>query len=243
MTSAVYTRYEVLRSFRNWRFVFLTLAFPLVLYLTVASENRHAVFNGVAFPLYFMAAMCTLGSMASVLSSAAIIATERQSGWTRQIRITPLSSRAYFRAKVLTAYLRALLTIALLCLAGLVLGVHLAGTEWLTFVGLLLVGIVPLAVLGILLGHLIRADAATLVVAGITTLLSLLGGVYGFQVAKSGVLFDIIKGLPSYWLVQAGKAAHGGGSWPPEGWIVLALWTAVLVPLALVVYRRDTQRV
>ncbi len=75
------------------------------------------------------------------------------------------------------------------------------------------------------------------------TLFSLLGGVYGFLIAKSGAVFQVIKGLPSYWLAQAGKAALGGGGWPAEAWIVIAVWTAVLAPIAVLVYRRDTSRV
>ena len=65
MTYPVYLRYEVLRNFRNWRFLFLTLAFPLVLYLLIGSVNRHVKFEGVAFPVYFMTAMATLGTMAA----------------------------------------------------------------------------------------------------------------------------------------------------------------------------------
>ena len=42
MTSTVYVRYEVLSNFRNWRFLFLALAFPLVLYFIVGTANRHA---------------------------------------------------------------------------------------------------------------------------------------------------------------------------------------------------------
>ena len=243
MTRSTYTRYEVLRSFRNWRFVVLTLAFPLVLYFAVASGNRHQTFDATSFPLYFMAAMATLGAMAAVVSSAAIIAAERSAGWTRQMRITPLRPGTYFRAKVLAAYLRALLTIALLCLAGTALGVRLSAREWLIVVGLLLVGLVPFAAGGIALGHVIAADASAPAVGGIVTLFCLLGGVYGFQIANSGAMFQVIRGLPSYWLAQAGKTALAGGGWPAEGWIVVAAWTAVLVPIAVLVYRRDTSRV
>jgi len=238
MTSTVYVRYEVLRNFRNWRFFFLALAFPLVLYFIIGTANRHVRFNGTSFPLYFMVAMATLGTMAGVLGSAAIIATERSSGWTRQMRITPLRTGAYFGAKVLNAYLRALLTIALMCLAGTALGVRLSAAEWLTVIGLLLVGLVPFVVLGILLGHLIGPDSSALAVGGIVTLFALLGGVYGFQIATSGPIFDIIEALPSYWLVQAGKTALGHGSWPAEGWIVIAAWTAVLTVIAVFVYQR-----
>ena len=45
--------------------------------------------------------------MMSMISTGARIAGERQAGWTRQLRITPLSPRAYFRAKVLTGYVMA----------------------------------------------------------------------------------------------------------------------------------------
>ena len=242
MNRATYLRYEVLRNFRNWRFIVLTLAFPLVLYFAVAAENRHAMFNGIAFPLYFMAAMATLGTMASVISGGAIIAADRAAGWTRQMRITPLRASTYLRAKVLCGYLRALLTIALLAVAGILLGVRLSAGEWLTVAGLLLVGLVPFAVLGIIIGHLISTDATAPAVGGIVTLFCLLGGVYGFQIAHSGPMFQIIKALPSFWLVQAGKAAHGATDWPAEGWIVVAVWTAVLVPLAVLAYRRDTSR-
>jgi ABC-2 type transport system permease protein len=242
MTGATYLRYEVLRNFRNWRFLFLTLAFPLVLYFAIAPENRHAMFNGTSFPLYFMAAMATLGTMASVISGGAIIAADRAAGWTRQMRITPLRTATYLRAKVLCGYARALLTIVLLALAGTILGVRLSAGEWLTVVGLLLAGLIPFAVLGIIIGHLISTDATAPAVGGIVTLFCLLGGVYGFQIARSGPMLQIIKGLPSYWLVQAGKAALGGGGWPAEGWIVIAVWTAVLLPLAVLAYRRDTSR-
>lgn len=147
MTRSTYLRYEVVRNFRNWRFLFLSLAFPLVLYLAVTSSNRHASFNGIAFTVYFMAAMITLG-MAALVSSAAVIAADRTTGWTRQMRITPLTFGTYFGARVLNGYLRALLTIVALCLAGTALGVRLSATQWLTMVGLLLAGLIPFAALG-----------------------------------------------------------------------------------------------
>ena len=242
MTRSTYLRYEVLRNFRNWRFLFLSLAFPLVLYLSVASANRHATFNGIAFTVYFMAAMATLGTMASVVSSAAVIAADRSTGWTRQMRITPLTVGAYFSARVLNGYLRAVLTIVLVGLAGTALGVRLSATEWVTVVGLLLVGLIPFAVLGILLGHLLKADSSAVAMGGIVTLFALLGGVYGFQIAKSGPMFQVIKAIPSYWLVQAAKIALRHGGWPAEGWIVIAVWTLLLSALAVFVYRRDTHR-
>jgi ABC-2 type transport system permease protein len=243
MTSAIYLRFEVLRSFRSWRFFLLSLAIPLVLYLTVAGSQRHVIFDGTSFPVYFMTAMATLGTMAAVISSGARIAAERSIGWTRQMRITPLTTAAYFTTKVVCGYLLALLTTSLLCFSGAALGVRLSVGGWMTVIGLLLVGLIPFAVLGILLGHLLTPDSLGPAVGGTTSLFALLGGVYGFELAKSGPLFDFVRLLPSYWLVQAGKTAVGGGAWPAEGWIVIIMWTVILTPVAVLVYRRDTSRV
>jgi ABC-2 type transport system permease protein len=224
-------------------FLVSSLAFPLVLYFTVGVPNRHNTFDGIAFPVYFMTATATLGTMIAVVSSGARIAVERSLGWTRQIRTTPLTARAYFSAKVLCGYLMAILVIALLGLAGTVLGVRLSPGEWLTVIGLLLAGLVPFVVIGILLGHLLRPDSLGPAVGGVVTLFALVGGAYGFQLATSGATFQVMKALPSYWLVQAGKTALAGHSWPAEAWIVIATWTAILVPAAVVVFKRDTSRV
>ena len=105
--ATTYLRSEVLRSFRNRRFLVLSLAFPLVLYLVIAGANRHQHFDGATFPLYFMTGMATLGTMSAVISGGAVIAAERSVGWTRQMRLTPLTTRSYFGAKVASGYLRA----------------------------------------------------------------------------------------------------------------------------------------
>ncbi len=243
MKQFTYLRYELLRTIRNRRFLIFSLIFPLILFLTIAGDNRHLSIDGIGFPLYYMTGMAAWGSMTAVISSGGRIAQERSVGWTRQLRITPLKTSAYFTAKVVSGYLMAFFSIAVLALAGTSLGVRLSATEWLTMLGLLLVGLVPISVLGIMLGHLMRVDTLGPVIGGVTSLLALLGGAFG-PLATSGALLTIVKLLPSYWLVQAGKSALGGThAWPAEAWIVLGVWTLVLVRAAVIVYRRDTARV
>jgi hypothetical protein len=97
--------------------------------------------------------------------------------------------------------------------------------------------------MGLILGYLLPIDALTPALGGVVILFALLGGVYGVQLATSGPLFDVLKGLPSYWLVQAGKTAAGSAAWPAQAWLVIAVWTAVLVPIAVLAYRRSAARV
>jgi ABC-2 type transport system permease protein len=242
MMHVTYIRYEILRSFRNWRFLILTLAIPIVLYYSVASAEKSHPLQGIAFNIAFMSSMATLGAMSAVISSGIVISGERSMGWTRQMRITPLGTPTYLGTKVLVCYLRAILVIAAMCVAGITLGVHLPAHDWAVMIGLLLAGIVPFTVLGILLGHLLTTDSATIALSGTVMIFGLLGGAYGIQLASSGILFDIIKGIPSFWLAQAGKAALRLDNWPAEGWIVMGVWTAVLLPLAVLAYQRGAHR-
>jgi ABC-2 type transport system permease protein len=244
MNALAYTRFELVRTFRNRRLLLFSLGFPLVLFFVIAGpgRNEHDFGNtGITLPLYYMVSLVSFGTMMALISSGARIASERTDGWTRQLRITPLSTRAYFRAKVLTGYAVAGATIVLLYAAGMSLGVSLPASRWLVMTGLILVGLAPFAALGVLLGHLLTADTIGPATGGTVSLLAIVSGTW-FPVTH-GFLHDIGQFLPSYWLVQASHVSLGGHSWSATGWIVLGAWTAVLVILARAAYRRDTERV
>jgi ABC-2 type transport system permease protein len=241
----LYTRYELLRTLRNRRFFLLSLGFPLILFYAIAGPNRN-VHNfdksGISFPLYYMVGMASFGTMSAMLSCGGRIAAERAVGWNRQLRITPLSPRAYFRVKVLTGYMMAILSLLALFAAGTSLGVSLPASGWLKMTGLMLIGLVPFAALGIMLGHMLTPDSTGPAMGGGISLLALLGGVY-FPLGNDGFLPELAQYIPSYWLVQASHVALGGHSWPAKAWIVTVAWTVVLGALAARAYRRDTGRV
>ncbi len=241
----LYTRYELLRTLRNRRFFLLSLGFPLVLYFVVVSPNREVQDfdgSGISFPLYYMVGLAAFGTMSAMLSCGARIAAERAVGWNRQLRITPLRPRAYFRVKVLTAYMMALLSLLALYAAGTSLGVSLTAHQWLEMTGLILVGLLPFAALGIMLGHVLTPDSIGPAMGGGVSLLALLGGTW-FPLGSHGFVYELAQYIPSYWLVQASHVALGGKPWPAMAWVVMVAWTVLLGGLAARAYRRDTGRV
>src|SRR5262245_66170192 len=144
MTATTYIRYELVRTLRNGRFFLFSLGFPLLLYFLIAVPNRNEHNlggSGISAPLYFMVGLAAFGTMNAVMGTGARIAAERMIGWNRQLRITPLSTRVYFRAKILSAYVTAGMTIALLYASGTALGVRLSVPTWLERTALLLVGL------------------------------------------------------------------------------------------------------
>jgi ABC-2 type transport system permease protein len=239
-----YLLFELRRTFRNRRFFFFSLGFPLVLYFLIAGPNRDETnlgHTGLSAPLYFMVGLAAFGTMNAMLAAGARISGERAVGWNRQLRITPLTTRTYFRAKVATGYVMAALTLAALYAAGAILGVSMTGNEWLRMTGLILVGLLPFAALGIVFGHLLTPDSIGPVMGGTTALLALLGGTW-FPLSGA-VMTHVGEALPSYWLVQAGHVGLGGSGWTRTGWLVMIVWTVGAAVTARWAYRRDTQRV
>jgi len=244
MNRASYIRFELLRTVRNRRFFILALGFPIVLYFLIAGPNKNEDNlggSGLSAPLYYMVGLAAFGAMNAMLSVGGRIATERTAGWNRQLRLTPLSPRDYFRAKILTGYMTAIAALLLLFVAGTTMGVRLDGSQWLRMTGLILVGLIPFGALAILFGHLLTADAIGPAMGGLVAVLAVLGGVW-FPLTN-GVLYHIGRALPSYWLVQASHVALGSGGWGTTGWLVVGAWSVVLGALAARAYRRDTGRV
>lgn len=240
-----YTRYELLRTFRNRRFFFFSIGFPLLFFFVIAGPQKdvHSLGgSGIAAPLYYMVGLTAFGTMNAVLSSGARIAVERGAGWNRQLRLTPLSARAYFRSKVLTGYLMAGSTIVVIYASGISLGVSLPLSRWVSMTALILVGLIPFAAMGVLFGHILTADSIGPAMGGSSALFAFLGGTW-FPITGSGVLHDIAQLLPSYWLVQASHVSISGHGWPAKGWIVIGAWTLVMAVLAARAYRGDTARV
>jgi ABC-2 type transport system permease protein len=239
LTAVAYARYDLRRLYRNRRFFIFATGFPLVLFLVVAGSNKHVVIEGIPFPVYYLTGMVAWGTMNAVAAGGGIIALERAVGWTRQLRITPLPVGAYMATKIATGYVMAITTIIVLYVAALSIPVHLTAEGWLLMTGLILIGLVPFAALGIFLGHSLTPDTMGPALGGISAIFALLGGAW-YPLSTSGTLYDIVRLLPSYWLVQAGRAGLTHQVWPLEGWLVLIVWTAVLSWLAMRAYRRDT---
>ena len=94
----------------------------------------------------------------------------------------------------------AAVTIALLYASGVSLGVNLSAERWFEMTGLIVVALIPFAVLGIFLGHLLTADSIGPAIGGIVSLLALVSGTW-FPIGSHGILHDIAQYLPlNCWL-------------------------------------------
>src|SRR5262249_47234926 len=110
---------EMRRSLRDVRYLVVAVALPTGLSLLFTglfgSHGQRAL--GLPQPVELMVAMIAYGAMWAVFSTTGPrIAHERAIGWTRQLRVTPLSPAAALSGKLVTALTAALLAMALVAL-------------------------------------------------------------------------------------------------------------------------------
>jgi ABC-2 type transport system permease protein len=239
------TRYlalELRRSARDHRYVAIVVVWPVLSYLlfsTVfgAAANRA---EGLDPHTELMVAMATFGAIGAVLTATGPrLALERQSGWLRQLRLTPMSPTRMVTARLLAALLLTLPTICLTFLAArTITGVSLPLWEWPAMVAVLLIGAIPFAALGSLIGNLSDGDSATGVTMIAYLTLAALGGLWMPASILPAPLRDVAHALPSNRLAQLGWRVAGGHVPPLGAIVVLLAWTVGFGLAAVAIARR-----
>ncbi len=95
---------ELKRMLRNRRTIFFTLVFPAALFLSFGSSagwDDKAGHGNVA--AYIMVSMALYGAALTAASAGAMVALERAMGWSRQLRLTPLSPVSYIVVTAIVA--------------------------------------------------------------------------------------------------------------------------------------------
>jgi ABC-2 type transport system permease protein len=234
---------ELRRTYRNPRYLLFTIGIPVVLFLVIGNAFEGDVF-GVSAQTWYMVNMGVFGATGAVLGVGARIADERDQGWNRQLRLTPLPPMGYVVGKVLTGMLVALPALGLVGLAGRLTGdVHLSAVQWVEVLGLGWLAVLPMAVVGVGLGYFSSGDNAQAVNAGTVMLMSMFGGIwFPITAASPGWLRSTAHLMPTYWITEITRAplTH---AWPAVGgWAVLAAWVVVGARLAARGYQRDEVR-
>jgi ABC-2 type transport system permease protein len=235
-----FLRFELVRTLRNVRFLVMLVAFPVLIYLIYAKQ--HGTSQGLTVATLLLVSMAVYSGMGSAMfASGPQLARERQNGWMRQLRISPISTRGWFAAKLVQAILMIIPGLAVLLVLALTYGhVHLAAARLGELAAVLVLGAIPFCALGLVIGLVF--DSQTAQVAQMITLLvmAFLGGIFiQWNTLPHGMQL-IGKVLPSYHLAQLGWNAAAGRPLGMADVAVLAAWTAVLGLIAARRWRNES---
>ncbi|MEP6844109.1 MAG: ABC transporter permease [Pseudolysinimonas sp.] len=240
-----YLALETLRQLRNVRSLVFTFIVPVVMLLIFGSAYGAGFDSTTHLPWIVVTTiqMGGYGAMMAGLSQAFTIVTERSLGWNRQLRITPLSGTGYLVTKVVAALAVAAIAIALV-FAISIFGLHsqLAPLGWLAAGLGLWIGIIPFALIAILIGQFAKPEFAQPLFMVTFLGLSILGGLWvPLQIMPSWV-GNVAQIVPSYWLNRLGQLGASGSGELMAPALVLTAWTIVLAALITWRYRRDAAR-
>lgn len=243
---AGFLRLEFLRMLRNVPYMVFVLALPSGFYLLYTRIfNASGPMGHITWGAYYMVAMAVFGGIGAALNALGTrLAAERSGGWTRLLRTTPLSAGEYVVAKLALAVLSSVPAIVLLLLlGGLVNHIALPFGTWMEIALWVVVGAIPFAALGLLLGLVFDASAAQPVQVILWLSLAMLGGLWTPLSVLPSVFSRIAPWLPSF---RAADLAWGvlraGNEGALQDIAVLLAYTIVLGLLAALRYRRDEQR-
>lgn len=243
-----YVRLELHRASRNRRYLMTAVVFPVMFYALFTGVLQGGGADptsggGLVWKTYYMVSMAAYGAIGAALGGAIVIATERRSGWTRLLKTTPLPPVGYVAGKLIVSYVATLPSIGLVLLAGAVLNrVDLAPAAWLEIYASIIVGALPFAALGLLLGYLFDANSAQGGMMITYFALAILGGLWVPVSNMTGVLVTIAHVLPAYHLGNLGWQVLAGHAPDPADAAVLAVYAVGIGMLVVWRYRADELR-
>ncbi|WP_416518701.1 ABC transporter permease [Streptomyces achromogenes] len=236
---------ELVRALRNRKFLFFTVIYPSALFLLIAGNaDSHTEVDGtgLTLPTYMMVSMASFGALtATLMGNSERIAKERENGWVRQLRLTPLPGRGYVLAKTAGAAVVSLPSIVIVfAVAALVKDVRLDAWQWLALSGAVWAGSLVFAALGVALGYLATGDAVRPITMIIYFGLSMLGGLWMPTTTFPQWLQDIARWLPTHAYAALGRAIEQSQAPHARDIAVLVASFVLFAGGAAWLYRKDT---
>ncbi|MFI6815159.1 ABC transporter permease [Nonomuraea sp. NPDC050328] len=234
---------EVKLLLRSGEFLVVAVLFPAVFFLVMSEVFGTMPPAGFDMSTYMMISMAAFGAVCGAVNVGQRVAQEKQAGWNRQLRLTPLPGWSYVLSKVVAAMVVVLPCVALILLVGfLVKGVTLEPWHWLVIVLATWVGSIPFALLGLLIGLAAKPEAVAPLSVMAFLLLSMLGGLWMPVEILPSVMAALARALPSYWMAESARELVAGRPLDLAGMAVVAVWLVVCGLVVGRLYRRDAAR-
>ncbi|MEV0903530.1 ABC transporter permease [Streptomyces hokutonensis] len=233
---------ELTRALRNRKFLFFSVIYPSVIFLLVSNQTGTVDGTGLSIAKYVMVSMASFGALTAVLmGNSERIAKERENGWVRQLRLTPLPGRGYVLAKTASAAVVSLPSIVVVFIVAAVLkDVRLEAWQWLALTGAIWAGSLVFAALGVAIGYLASGDAVRPITMIVYFGLSILGGLWFPSTTFPTWLQDIAKWLPTHAYAALGQAIEQSRSPHAKDITLLVVYFALFAGGAAWLYRKDT---
>ena len=238
-------RLELRRMFRNRRTVVFTLVMPVALFLIIGLNTTyvHQSAGRGNVSAYVMISMAVYGAVLATTSGGAMVSLERALGWSRQLRLTPLSSTAYIALRMAVALSLGLASILVVYAVGIASGKpSMPVWVWVSTAAIGWVGSLVFAAFGLFMGYLLPSENVMQILGPVMAGLAALGGLW-FPLQDGSTIQQVAQFTPMYGLAELARAPLTGGT-VEIGWVVnVVAWLVIFGAGAAWRFRKDTARV
>ena len=237
---------EIRRLTRNRRTIIIAIVLPVVLFVAFGLNKSYTTepAGHGNISAFVMISVALYGAVLSTTFGGAMVSLERAQGWSRQLRLTPLSPVAYIAMKILTALVLGGCSVAAVFIVGdishkpsMSVGLWIASgvSVW--------IGSLLFAAFGLFLGYLLPAENVMQLIGLILAALSFMGGLFIPVSQFAQGVQDVAKWTPLYGLNElVHTPLLGNGvdwTWP----VNVIAWLIIFTGGAALRMRRDTGRV
>jgi ABC-2 type transport system permease protein len=241
---------EFKRRLRNRRTLIFTIVMPVALFLIVGLPlkevqltSKPIAAGGPSVAAYVLISMAVYGAMVASTAAGGAVAIERASGWSRQLRLTPLNPVAYIAMKVISALVLGLISVVATFAAGAIVGVAIS-VETMVIAGLVAwLGSLVFTALGLFIGYLVPTDNVMQFLGPLLAILALFGGLFTPLDNFPQVVQNIAKFTPVYGLGELARAPLTGQAFDVGALLNVVAWIVIFGVGAALAFRRDTKRV
>ena len=237
---------EVRRLLRNRRTLIFTIAMPVGFFLIFGSNPEYvdqSVGNGNV-SAFVMISMALYGAVLATTSGGAMVSVERAVGWSRQLRLTPLSAIAYVITKMLTALVLGLGSVVAVYATGIITGKPAMSVQLWIVTGLAVwLGSLVFAAFGLFMGYLLPTENVMQLLSFALLLFSFAGGLFVPLDQMSELFQTIAVYTPLYGLNELVHAPLTGQAATVQDIVSVLGWLGMFTLGAVWRFRRDTTRI
>jgi ABC-2 type transport system permease protein len=239
-------RLEVRRLLRNRRTVLFAIVFPVFFFLIFGLNAKYAnerVGHGNV-SAFIMISMALYGAVLATTSGGALVSIERAAGWSRQLRLTPLSASAYIIIKVLTALVLGLASVVVVYAVGAFTGKpSMPAYLWMATGLSVWIGSLLFAAFGLFMGYLLPTENVMQILGFVLMLFAFGGGLFIPLSQYPQVLQTLAAYTPLFGLNELTHALLIGGG-VNVSWVAnVLIWLVIFAGGAIWRFRKDTARV
>lgn len=248
-----FTFYELKRLATDKASLFFSVALPVFLYLVFGASmdiGDDPMKDG-NLNAYVMISMALYAGAIGAVGGAGTAVVDYQSGWSRQLALTPLTHREYLSSQVVGIFVRAAFPVLAVYITGFIAGAQMPTAAWILSCVLCILCSIPFGFYGMAAALLLRGYSAVSIAA--TSLVVLFFAANAFT-PLTETLLNIAQYTPAYGPVALSRFPLSDGAQviSSEPWILdhsvwaavgnTAAWSIIFIGISVLLLRRDKQK-